>query len=206
MNHTRLPLGKKIGIALNYLRFAPHIVAYLRSKEKRSIEMDVARSLSFWGYSLSPMSAFVYMLWYDHYFRAVFYSRIGRKWFWLQWLAKKPETFVIASDCAIGGGCVCFHPFATIVNAERIGTNFTIRNNVTIGNNDAQIGTVSRPIIGDNVTINVNSVVVGNISIGNNVTIGAGCILMKSVPDNCVVVGNPAYIVRQNGEKVKIKL
>ena len=35
--------------------------------------------------------------------------------------------------------------------------------------------------------------------IGNNVIIGTGSIVMKDVPDNCVVVGNPAYILKQNG-------
>ena len=63
-----------------------------------------------------------------------------------------------------------------------------------------------KPAIGDNVTINVNSVVVGNIVIGDNVTIGAGTVLMKSVPSNCVVVGNPAFILYENGQRVDKKL
>lgn len=48
--------------------------------------------------------------------------------------------------------------------------------------------------------------VIGNINIGNNVTIGAGSVVIKSIPDNCVVVGNPARIVKKNGEKVSIPL
>ena len=59
---------------------------------------------------------------------------------------------------------------------------------------------------GDNVTIMPNSVVTGGITIGNNVTIGAGSVVLKSVPDNCLVVGNPARIIKLNGEKVDIKL
>lgn len=55
-------------------------------------------------------------------------------------------------------------------------------------------------------TIHCNSVIVGNIIIGNNVVIGAGTVLTKSVPDNCVVVGNPAFILRENGNKVNKKL
>lgn len=61
-------------------------------------------------------------------------------------------------------------------------------------------------MIGNNVTVNVNSVVLGDIVIGNNVTIGAGTVLMKSVPDNCVVVGNPAYILKKDGIRVNEKL
>ena len=46
------------------------------------------------------------------------------------------------------------------------------------------------------------AIVVGDIKIGNNVTIGAGTVLTKSVPDNCVVCGNPARIVKENGVRV----
>lgn len=55
-------------------------------------------------------------------------------------------------------------------------------------------------------TIHCNSVIIGNIIIGNNVVIGAGSVVTKSVPDNCVVVGNPAYILRGNGIIVNRKL
>lgn len=46
------------------------------------------------------------------------------------------------------------------------------------------------------------AIVVGDIKIGNNVTIGAGTVLTKSVPDNCVVCGNPARVVKENGIRV----
>ena len=47
----------------------------------------------------------------------------------------------------------------------------------------------------------------GNILIGNYVTIGAGSVVVKPVPDNCTVVGVPGVIVRRKGQKVEsIKL
>lgn len=87
-----------------------------------------------------------------------------------------------------------YHPFATIINAKRIGENFVVRNSTTIGNinNNNDL----RPIIGDNVELGANVVVIGKITIGNNVTIGAGTIINKDVPDNAIVVGNPMRIVR----------
>lgn len=97
---------------------------------------------------------------------------------------------------------MCVHPFSTIINADAIGKNLLIRNTVTIGNNKRD----ERPTIGNNVTVNANSIVVGKISIGDNVIIGAGSVVTKSVPDNCVVVGNPAFILRENGILVKKKL
>lgn len=63
-----------------------------------------------------------------------------------------------------------------------------------------------RPIIGDNVTIFANSVVIGGITIGDNSQIGAGSVVIRDVPDNCIVAGNPARIIRKNGIKTNIKL
>lgn len=45
-----------------------------------------------------------------------------------------------------------------------------------------------------------------NITIGDNVVIGAGAIVPKSVPPNCIVVGNPARIIKRKGLKVNEKL
>ena len=42
--------------------------------------------------------------------------------------------------------------------------------------------------------------------IGNHVTIGAGAVVNMDVPDNCTVTGNPAYIVKKDGQNCKIAL
>lgn len=44
--------------------------------------------------------------------------------------------------------------------------------------------------------IGANSVILGNVSIGDNSTIGAGSIVIKDVPKNCTVVGNPAKVIK----------
>ena len=54
----------------------------------------------------------------------------------------------------------------------------------------------ARPVIGDNVTLGASVVIIGNVHIGNNVVVGAGSVVVKDVPDNCVVAGNPAKIIR----------
>ena len=61
-------------------------------------------------------------------------------------------------------------------------------------------------MIGNNVRICTGAIVLGEIHVGDNVTIGAGSVVVKNVPDNCVVVGNPARIVKQNGETVNCRL
>jgi serine O-acetyltransferase len=62
---------------------------------------------------------------------------------------------------------------------------------VTLGN-----GKGGRPTIGDNVSIYTGAIVYGGIRIGNNVKIAAGSVVFHDVPDNCIVAGNPATIVK----------
>lgn len=39
-------------------------------------------------------------------------------------------------------------------------------------------------------------VIIGGVNVGNNVIVGAGSVVVKDIPDNCVVAGNPARIIR----------
>ena len=60
--------------------------------------------------------------------------------------------------------------------------------------------------VGDNVIIYCGAIVLGDIHIGNNSIIGAGAVVTKDIPANCVVVGNPAGIIKRDGKKVNIHL
>jgi sugar O-acyltransferase (sialic acid O-acetyltransferase NeuD family) len=73
-----------------------------------------------------------------------------------------------------------------------IGDYTTIFSRVNIGG-DVHIG--KDCVIGSGVTIKPNT------HIGDNVTIGGGAVVVKDVPDNVVVVGNPAKILRHKEEK-----
>ena len=56
----------------------------------------------------------------------------------------------------------------------------------------------AKPIsIGDNVWFGGNVVVIGGVTIGNNVVIGAGSIVTKDIPDNSIAVGNPCRVIRK---------
>jgi serine O-acetyltransferase len=102
----------------------------------------------------------------------------------------------------IGPGLFIQHGFSTIIAAKSIGENCWINQQVTIGYSNA----TDCPIIGNNVTINAGAKIIGKVLVGNNTKVGANAVVVKNVPENCTVVGVPAYIVRRNGIKTKEEL
>lgn len=144
---------------------------------------------------------FMYRLVYDKPYRNVFYHRIGRIHFLFSWVLPRCYYTKINQDMKIGSHLGFVHAQNTFLNARSIGKNCVFFHNVTIGQIKGQI-----PTIGNNVTVSCGASILGDVIIGNNVVIGANCVVVKNVPDNCTVIGNPARIVRLNGQKVNIKL
>ena len=70
-----------------------------------------------------------------------------------------------------------------------IGRDCTIFHQVTIGSNTLE-GSKQQgaPVIGDNVFIGCGAKIIGGVHVGNNVCIGANCVVTSDVPDNCTVV------------------
>lgn len=74
-----------------------------------------------------------------------------------------------------------------------VGKNCTIMQHVTISE-----GTKEKPtLIGNNVFIGAGAVIRSGRKIGNNVKIGANAVITHDVPDNCVVAGVPAKIIKR---------
>lgn len=57
------------------------------------------------------------------------------------------------------------------------------------------VSKVGRVTIGDNVFVGIGSIILPNVKIGNNVVIGAGSVVSKDIPNNCVAAGNPIQII-----------
>ena len=74
-----------------------------------------------------------------------------------------------------------------------IGSNCVIGTNVTIGGRSKSKGV---PIIGNNVYIATGAKVLGDITIGDNCVVGANAVLIADVPDNCIVAGIPAKVIK----------
>lgn len=106
-----------------------------------------------------------------------------------------PYTAEIGKDSkfAYGGVGVVIHA------KSKIGKRVIIGQNVTIGR---ALDPESIPEIGDNVYISAGSRIIGKIKIGNNVIIGANSVVTKDVPNNTIVAGIPATILRSVDEDI----
>jgi sugar O-acyltransferase (sialic acid O-acetyltransferase NeuD family) len=93
---------------------------------------------------------------------------------------------VITNDISIGTGCL-------------INLNCTIGHDVTIGKFvelSPGVAISGGCKIGNFCTIGTNATVLPKINIGNNVIIGAGAVVTKDIPDNCLAVGVPAQVIK----------
>lgn len=134
------------------------------------------------------------------YRKANYYYLNNKKYLFKYWQYKLKKMlnkfdFNIPATTKIGKGFFIGHNGPIIINKDAIiGNNCNISTGVTIGreNRGEREGS---PILGDRVWVGTNAVIVGKIKIGNNVLIAPNSFVNFDVPDNSIVVGNPARIV-----------
>ena len=86
-----------------------------------------------------------------------------------------------------------------------IGDHVMIYQGVTLGGVSTSKGK-RHPTIGNNVVIGTGAIILGNITIGNNVRVGAGSVVLKDIPDDSTVVGIAAEVVKHKGVSIKNEL
>jgi serine O-acetyltransferase len=123
-------------------------------------------------------------------FKSILLRRIKNK------LAVK-YGFDTTFNVQIGKGLRIIHLGGIVVHGNcTIGENFTILNNVTLGQGKRNPSFI--PAIGNNVYIGVSSVLLGKINIGNNVIIGALTFVNKSISDGITVAGSPMRVIEKD--------
>ena len=84
-----------------------------------------------------------------------------------------------------------------------VGDDVTLYQGVTLGGTGKGIGK-RHPTLRDGVFVGNNANILGNITIGENSRVGAGSVVLRDVPPDSTVVGVPAHIVYQDGQRVLI--
>lgn len=149
---------------------------------------------------------------YEPGFKYIFWMRVTR-YFWLKrGLARIPfvlcrfilkhfaykYTFDVSYRAKIGPGLsIAHHGYIVVRAAAVIGENCSLRPGVVIGKKLTD--DVNAAVLGNNVDIGVGAKILGDVHIGNNVTIGANAVVTKDVPDNAIVAGIPARVLRYHG-------
>mgnify|MGYP004495832819 CR=1 FL=1 len=93
---------------------------------------------------------------------------------------------------SFGKGLMIYHYGSIVVNAgAKIGDYATIYPGVLIGAKENGC-----PVIGNHVMIGAGAKILGGVHIGNHVTIAPNAVVVKDIPDNAIVVGIPARILK----------
>jgi serine O-acetyltransferase len=123
---------------------------------------------------------------------------------WLSNVARFFTQIEIHPGATIGKGIFIDHGSGVVIGETSvIGDGCTIYQGVTLGGTSLSHGK-RHPTLGRNVTVGVNSSVLGAIVLGDNAKVGGGSVVVKDVPANATVVGVPARIVAQDGKPVRV--
>lgn len=119
---------------------------------------------------------------------------IQAKWYGLKHNKSIEKTHIcISADTKIGKGLYIGHLGRIVIHPDAVlGNNINLSAGVTIGQAGRQEKKV--PIIGNQVFIGTGAVLVGGITIGDDVLIAPNAYVNTDVPAHSVVIGNPAII------------
>ena len=102
----------------------------------------------------------------------------------------------------IGTGFFIDHGMGVVVGeTTEIGDYVTLFQGVTLGGTGKERGK-RHPTLGSHVVVGAGAKVLGGINIGDNVKVGANAVVLRSVPPNSTVVGNPGRVVKYEGVRV----
>ena len=125
---------------------------------------------------------------------------------WVSQRGRHKTGIEIHPGACIGKGFFIDHGDGVVIGETTvIGDNVTLYQGVTLGGTGKDVGK-RHPTIGDNVVIGAGAKVLGPFTVGSGSKIGALAVVLKAVPPNCTVVGNPGRIVRREGVAPQIDL
>lgn len=103
----------------------------------------------------------------------------------------------------IGESFFIDHGMGVVIGeTTEIGSNVTLYQGVTLGGTGKEKGK-RHPTLEDNVVVGVGACVLGGITVGKNAKVGAGAVVINTVPPNTTVVGVPGHVVVREGERLQ---
>lgn len=175
--------GIRIGGFINFFKYMLRV--YIG--DENSCSYRYIRCMRFLEYFYNTSDNYVYKV------MAFLYNlkllRLGRKYN----ISIQPNTcgFGLRIMHLSGGGGV-------LLNVKKIGNYCGFNSGVLIGNKDNQ---ENRPTIGNQVAFGPGAKAFGKITIGNNVFVAPNAVVTKDIPNNCIVGGIPAKIIKQKNDE-----
>lgn len=126
-------------------------------------------------------------------------NRRGKKFllYWHYFLFKrlswKMKYVILPNTC--GPGLSLYHcgDFTHVRQDVKLGKNCTIVVGTVFGHRKGSNEPVT---VGDNCYFGIGCKILGSVNIGNNVTIGAYSVVLNDIPDNAIVAGVPAKVIK----------
>ncbi len=141
------------------------------------------------------------VIWY----RVAHWFYLHKRYFIARFLSQRARHktgIEIHPGATIGKGLFIDHGSGVVIGeTAEIGDYCTIYQGATLGGTGKDTGK-RHPTLKDNVMIGAGAKVLGPFTIGSNVRIAAGAVVLEAIPDNCTAVGVPAHIVKKDGRKV----
>lgn len=117
-------------------------------------------------------------------------------------LARWLTGIEIHPGAQIGRGFFIDHGMGVVIGETAvIGDYVTLFQGVTLGGTGKERGK-RHPTLGNHVVVGAGAKVLGNITIGDFVKIGANSVVLRSVPSNSTVIGIPGRIIKTIGDRV----
>jgi serine O-acetyltransferase len=179
----------------------PHLLSLIREDVSNVMEHDPAAK--------SRLEVF---LCYSG-LHAVWWYRINH-WLWnhrfflfgrfFSQMARLLSGIEIHPGAVIGRRLFIDHGMGVVIGETSIvGDDVTLYQGVTLGGTGKEQGK-RHPTLEDGVVVGSGAKILGNITVGKNCRIGAGSVVLRSVPDNSTVVGVPGHIIFREGKRVVI--
>jgi len=179
----------------------PHLLAHIREDVATVFERDpAARSrleifLCYAGLHAVWFQRITHWLWNHRFFLA---AR------WLSQVARLLTGIEIHPAALIGRRVFIDHGMGVVIGETAIvGDDVTLFQGVTLGGTGKEHGK-RHPTLLEGVVVGGGAKILGNITVGRNCRIGAGSVVLRSVPDDSTVVGVPGHIVLREGKRVVI--